>query len=44
MDYQDILSTAFDFATAILLGALVGIEREKRKAEDDDIAGCVPSP
>ena len=31
MDYQEFLNLALDFATAILLGALVGIEREKRK-------------
>jgi uncharacterized membrane protein (DUF4010 family) len=37
MEYQEILATAGDFATAILLGALVGIEREKRKIEDADI-------
>lgn len=36
MDYSELLILARDFATAILLGALVGIEREKRKAEEDD--------
>jgi hypothetical protein len=44
MDYRELL-TARDFATAILLGALVGIEREKRKAEEEDtghIAACAP--
>jgi uncharacterized membrane protein (DUF4010 family) len=42
MNYQDLLTVAIDFATAILVGALVGIEREKRKAEEgetDAIAG-----
>ena len=42
MDYQELLSVAGDFAIAILLGALVGIEREKRKAEEletEHIAG-----
>src|SRR5262245_8639514 len=35
MEYRE-LSVALDFATAILLGALVGIEREeKRKAEEE---------
>jgi uncharacterized membrane protein (DUF4010 family) len=33
MDYQELLSVALDFAIAILLGALVGIEREKHKRE-----------
>ena len=36
MDYRELLTVALDFATAILLGALVGIEREKRKSEEDD--------
>ncbi len=36
MDQQQLLTLAWDFATAILLGALIGIEREKRKQEDDD--------
>jgi uncharacterized membrane protein (DUF4010 family) len=36
MDYQELLATAGDFAIALLLGALVGIEREKRKSEEDD--------
>lgn len=35
MDYRELLTVALDFATAILLGALVGIEREKRKAEEE---------
>ena len=35
MDYQDLLKLALSFATAILLGALIGIEREKRKEEED---------
>ena len=41
MDYRELLTVAGDFATAILLGALVGIEREKRKAEEGEsgIAG-----
>jgi uncharacterized membrane protein (DUF4010 family) len=34
MEYRDLLTVAIDFATAILLGALVGVEREKRKAEE----------
>jgi uncharacterized membrane protein (DUF4010 family) len=36
MEYRELLTVALDFATAILLGALVGIEREKRKAEEED--------
>jgi uncharacterized membrane protein YhiD involved in acid resistance len=36
MDYQELLTIAGGFAIAILLGALVGIEREKRKSEEDD--------
>ncbi len=41
MDYQELQKIAGDFAAAILLGALVGIEREKRKSEEepDHIAG-----
>jgi uncharacterized membrane protein (DUF4010 family) len=41
MAYPELLTVALDFATAILLGALVGIEREKRKEEEetDHIAG-----
>ena len=35
MEYRELLTVALDFATAILLGALVGIEREKRKAEEE---------
>lgn len=38
MEYQELLDVAGKFATAILLGALVGIEREKRKEEEDDEA------
>ena len=33
------MTVALDFATAILLGALVGIEREKRKAEEGETGG-----
>ena len=36
MEYQELLKAALNFATAILLGALVGIEREKRKEEAHD--------
>ncbi len=36
MEYRELLTVALDFATAILLGALVGIEREKRKAEEEE--------
>ena len=36
MDQQQLLAVAGDFAIAILLGALVGIEREKRKAEEQE--------
>lgn len=36
MDYQHFLTVALHFAIAILLGALVGIEREKRKREEED--------
>jgi uncharacterized membrane protein (DUF4010 family) len=36
MDYQELLAIAGDFAIAILLGALVGIEREKRKSEEQE--------
>jgi uncharacterized membrane protein (DUF4010 family) len=39
MEYQELLTVALDFATAILLGALVGIEREKRKAEEKETGG-----
>jgi uncharacterized membrane protein (DUF4010 family) len=31
-------NTIKDFATALLIGALIGIEREKRKTEDGDVA------
>jgi len=33
MEQQDLAAVAFDFAIALLLGALVGIERQKHKAE-----------
>jgi uncharacterized membrane protein (DUF4010 family) len=36
MDQQELLGVAGDFAIAILLGALVGIEREKHKAEEKE--------
>ena len=36
MTDQELLATAGDFAISVLLGALIGIEREKRKSEDDD--------
>ena len=39
MEYQELLKVALAFATAVLLGALVGIEREKRKAEEGEAAG-----
>ncbi|HSD92667.1 MAG TPA: MgtC/SapB family protein [Methyloceanibacter sp.] len=39
MDYQELLNVALAFATAVLLGALVGIEREKRKAEEQEPGG-----
>jgi uncharacterized membrane protein (DUF4010 family) len=42
MDYRELLTVAGDFAIAVLLGALVGIEREKRKTEEretEHIAG-----
>jgi uncharacterized membrane protein (DUF4010 family) len=35
MQYQELVTVAGDFAIAILLGALVGIEREKRKEEEE---------
>lgn len=38
MDYQELLNVALNFATAVLLGALVGIEREKHKAEEQEAA------
>ena len=31
-------NTVRDFATALLIGALIGIEREKRKTEEGDVA------
>jgi len=36
MEHHDLLAVAGDFAIAILLGALVGIEREKHKLEKAD--------
>lgn len=36
MEYRELLTVALDFATAVLLGALVGIEREKRKSEEEE--------
>jgi uncharacterized membrane protein (DUF4010 family) len=39
MEYQGLLTFAVNFATAVLLGALVGIEREKRKAEEGETSG-----
>jgi uncharacterized membrane protein (DUF4010 family) len=36
MTDQELLATAGDFAISVLLGALIGIEREKRKSEEDD--------
>jgi uncharacterized membrane protein YhiD involved in acid resistance len=36
MDPAVEFSTITDFATALLIGALIGIEREKRKAETGD--------
>ena len=36
MDQQQLIAVAGDFAIAILLGALVGIEREKRKTEEQE--------
>jgi uncharacterized membrane protein (DUF4010 family) len=39
MEYQELLNVALSFATAVLLGALVGIEREKRKAEEQESGG-----
>ena len=38
MAYQELLNNALDFAMAILLGALVGVEREKRKGDDHEVA------
>jgi uncharacterized membrane protein (DUF4010 family) len=39
MQYQELVNVALDFATAILLGAMVGVEREKRKAEEGATSG-----
>jgi uncharacterized membrane protein (DUF4010 family) len=39
MEYQELLTVAGKFATAVLLGALVGIEREKRKTEELETGG-----
>ena len=36
MEHQELLRLALEFITAVLLGALVGIEREKRKREHED--------
>ena len=36
MAHPELLTVALDFVTAILLGALVGIEREKRKSEEEE--------
>lgn len=36
MEQEDLIAVAGDFAVAVLLGALVGIEREKRKMEESD--------
>lgn len=36
MEHQDLLALAIEFAIAILLGALVGIEREKHKREEPE--------
>src|SRR4029079_9213623 len=45
MTDQEPLATAGDFAISVLLGALIGIEREKRQSEEDDtghVAGLRP--
>ena len=39
MEYRELLELALAFATAVLLGALVGIEREKHKAEEQEPGG-----
>jgi uncharacterized membrane protein (DUF4010 family) len=39
MEYRELLNVALSFATAVLLGALIGIEREKRKAEEQETGG-----
>jgi len=39
MEYQELLKVALSFATAILLGALIGIEREKRKEQEHHAGG-----
>ena len=39
MEYQELLKVALNFATAILLGALIGIEREKRKEKEHHASG-----
>jgi len=36
MDQQQLIAVAGDFAIAVLLGVLVGIEREKRKMEEKE--------
>jgi uncharacterized membrane protein YhiD involved in acid resistance len=33
------LGVIWDFATALLIGALIGVEREKRKSEDREGIG-----
>jgi hypothetical protein len=33
----------WDFATALLIGALIGVEREKRKSEDLKASASGPS-
>ena len=39
------LEAVWNFATALLIGALLGIERERHKREHDEqtSAACVPS-
>jgi uncharacterized membrane protein (DUF4010 family) len=39
MEYQELLKLALSFATTVLLGALIGIEREKRKVEESEPGG-----
>ena len=39
MEHRELLDLALDFATAILLGALIGIEREKHKTEEGETEG-----
>ena len=40
MDHGLDLSTVREFATALLIGALIGIEREKRKSEEGDVGAA----